>query len=112
MFQTGLLKYHICKQRDEIYTVSYIHEIQVHRVGRNSNHYHCQDNVPLDKNTCWQVAAAKLAEMEKLATAIQTEEALGEFIQDKPRRSVLCQTAAEFRKAVGQVSAAETRIRI
>ena len=71
--------------------------------------YHCQDNVALDKNTCWQVAAAKLAEMEKLAAAIQTEEELGEFVQDKPRRSVLCQTAAEFRKAVGQVSAAETR---
>ena len=71
--------------------------------------YHCQDNVPLDKNTCWQVAAAKLAEMEKLAAAIQTEEELGEFVQDKPRRSVLIQTAAEFRKAVGQVSAAETR---
>ena len=25
-------------KRDEIYTVRYIHEIQVHRVGRNSNH--------------------------------------------------------------------------
>ena len=63
---------------------------------------------PLDKNACWQVAAAKLAEMDKVAAAIQTEEEIGEFVQDKPRRSVLIQTAAEFRKAVGQVSAAET----
>ena len=71
--------------------------------------YHCPDTVPLDKSTCWQVAAAKLEEMEKLAAAIQTEEELAEFIQDKPRRSVLYQTAAEFRKAVGQLSASETR---
>ena len=71
--------------------------------------YHCPDTVPLDKSTCWQVAAAKLEEMEKLAAAIQTEEELAEFIKDKPRRSVLYQTAAEFRKAVGQVSASETR---
>ena len=39
--------------------------------------YHCQDNVPLDKNTWWQVAAAKLAEMEKLAAAIQTRHCAG-----------------------------------
>ena len=71
--------------------------------------YHCPDTVPLDKSTCWQVAAAKLEEMEKLAAAIQTEEELAEFIKDKPRRSVLYQTAAEFRKAVGQLSASETR---
>ena len=71
--------------------------------------YHCPDTVPLDKTTCWQVAAAKLEEMERLASAIQVEEELSEFVQDKPRRSVLCQTAAEFRSAVGQVSAAETR---
>ena len=71
--------------------------------------YHCPDTVPLDKTTCWQVAAAKLEEMERLASAIQVEEELSEFVQDKPRRSVLCQTAAEFRCAVGQVSAAETR---
>ena len=71
--------------------------------------YHCPDTVPLDKTTCWQVAAAKLDEMERLASAIQVEEELSEFVQDKPRRSVLCQTAAEFRSAVGQVSAAETR---
>ena len=71
--------------------------------------YHCPDTVPLDKSTCWQVAAAKLEKMEKLAAAIQTEEELAEFIKDKPRRSVLYQTAAEFRKAVGQLSASETR---
>ena len=71
--------------------------------------YHCPDTVPLDKSTCWQVAAAKLEEMEKLAAAIQTEEELAEFVKDKPRRSVLYQTAAEFRKAVGQLSASETR---
>ena len=29
--------------------------------------YHCPDTVPLEKSTCWQVAAAKLEEMEKLA---------------------------------------------
>ena len=71
--------------------------------------YHCPDTVPLDKSTCWQVAAAKLEEMERMASAIQAEEELSEFITDKPRRSLLCQTASEFRSAVGQVSSADTR---
>ena len=51
--------------------------------------FHFPDTGPLDKNTCWQVAAAKLEEMEKFANAIQTEEELFEFITDKPRWSVL-----------------------
>ena len=71
--------------------------------------YHCPDTVPLDKSTCWQVAAAKLEEMENMAKAIQAEEELSEFITDKPRRSVLCQTASEFRSAARQVSSADAR---
>ena len=43
------------------------------------------------------------------AMPLLTLQQLAEFIKDKPRRSVLYQTAAEFRKAVGQVSASETR---
>ena len=70
---------------------------------------YCPDTVPLDKSTYWQVAAAKLEEMEKMASAIQAEEGLSEFITDKPRRSLLCQTASEIRSAVGQVSSADTR---
>ena len=73
---------------------------------------YCPDTVPLDKSTYWQVAAAKLEEMEKMASAIQAEEGLSclsEFITDKPRRSLLCQTASECRSAVGQVSSADTR---
>ena len=71
--------------------------------------YHCPDTVPLDKSTCWQVAAAKLEEMENMARAIEKEEELSEFITNKPRRSVLCQTASEFRSAVREVSSTHTR---
>ena len=38
----------------------------------------CHDSVPLDKSTCWQVAAAKLDLLEKQAKAVQREEELSE----------------------------------
>ena len=38
----------------------------------------CHDNLPLDKSTCWQVAAAKLELMERHATAVQRAAELSE----------------------------------
>ena len=68
----------------------------------------CHDTVPLDKNTCWQVAAAKLNLLERQAEAVRREEELSEGLDDKAGRGRLFQTAQEFREAVGHLSAANT----
>ena len=62
--------------------------------------YLCHDTVPLDQNTCWQVAAAKLNLLERQAQAVRTEEELSEGLDDKAGRGRLFQTAQEFRAAV------------
>ena len=72
----------------------------------------CHDTVPLDKNTCWQVAAAKLNLLERQAEAVRREEELSEGLDDKAGRGRLFQTAQEFREAVGHLSAASTKAHI
>ncbi len=74
--------------------------------------YLCNDTVPLDQSTCWQVAAAKLNLLERQAQAVRTEEELSEGLDDKAGRGRLFQTAQEFREAVGYVSAASTKAHI
>jgi len=72
----------------------------------------CQDTVPLDKSTCWQVAASKLELMERQAKAIQREEELSAGLEDKAGRAKLYQSAKEFREAVGVMSLDSTKAHV
>ena len=72
----------------------------------------CHDNLPLDKSTCWQVAAAKIELMERQAKAVQREEELSEGLVDKAGRTKLFQSAKEFKEAVGVLSSESTRAHI
>ena len=72
----------------------------------------CHDNLPLDKTTCWQVAASKLELMERQAKAVQREEELSEGLTDKAGRTKLFQSAREFKAAVGVLSTENTKAHI
>ena len=71
--------------------------------------YLCHDTVPLDKSTCWHVAAAKMSLMERQAQAVLREEELSVGLECKAGRGRLLQTATEFREAVRLLSAAGTK---
>ena len=72
----------------------------------------CHDSLPLDKSTCWQVAASKLELMERQAKAIQREEELSEGLDDKAGRTKLLQSAKQFKEAVGVLSSDSTKAHI
>jgi hypothetical protein len=74
--------------------------------------YLCNDTVPLDQSTCWQVAAAKLNLLERQAHAVRTEAELSECLDDKACQGRLFQTAQQFREAVGYLCAASTTAHI